>query len=79
FDLKEGVFTNMVGEHTYFLAPPLAALLYELLETDLEQCHQVKISREDRRKLLQNLLDYYRLHLENFPEINAHLILQEVF
>lgn len=79
FDLKEGVFTASVGEHPHFLPPPLAALLFQLLQTDLEQCHLVKIAREERRKLLQNLLDYYRLHIENFPEINAHLILQEVF
>jgi DNA repair protein RecO (recombination protein O) len=79
FDLQEGVFTDSVGDHIYFLSPPLAERLHQFLQTDLEHCHSVKIGREDRRKLLQNLLDYYRLHLENFPEINAHLILQEVF
>lgn len=79
FDLREGVFTDSVGDHPHFLAPPLAELLYRLLQTNPEHCHEVKITREERRKLLQNLLDYYRLHIENFPEINAHLILQEVF
>lgn len=79
FDLQEGVFVAQTGSHPYFLDSTQAALLYELLRTSREDCHQVKISREERRKLLQSLLDYYRLHLEGLPEINAHLILQEVF
>lgn len=79
FDLQEGVFVAETGSHPHFLDPPQAALLNQLLDSSLESCHEVKIGREERRKLLQHLLDYYRLHLEGFPEITAHLILQEIF
>lgn len=79
FDLQEGVFVGETGSHPYFLETSLAKILYQLLETNRENSHEVKIGREERRNLLQNLLDYYRLHIESFPEINAHLILQEVF
>ncbi|PHN01739.1 DNA repair protein RecO [Flavilitoribacter nigricans] len=79
FDLQEGVFVGETGSHPYFLEESLAVYLYQLLESSMESSHGVKIGREERRKLLLNLLDYYRLHLEGFPEINAHLILQEVF
>lgn len=79
FDLQEGVFVPQTGSHPHFLEETLAASLYQLLQSSMENCHNVKIGREERRRLLQGLLDYYRLHLENFPEINAHLILQEVF
>lgn len=79
FDLQEGVFVAEAGSHPHFMEPRLAEILHRLLDANLENCHEIKIGREERRKLLQNLLDYYRLHLEGFPEINAHLILQEIF
>lgn len=79
FDLQEGVFVSEAGAHPHFVDPGQAALLHQLLQSDLEHCHEIRIGREERRRLLQSLLDYYRLHLENFPEINAHLILQEIF
>lgn len=79
FDLQEGGYVAETGSHPYFLDGALVPLLHQLQRSGLENCYQVKMSREDRRLLLQNLLDYYRLHLESFPEINAHLILQEVF
>lgn len=79
FDLQEGVFVSETGNHPHFLDTSLAQLLHQLLYANLKNCHEVKIGREERRTLLQNLLDYYRLHLEGFPEINAHLILQEIF
>ena len=79
FDLQEGTFVTETGSHPHFLDVSLANILYQLLESNLANCHEVKIGREERRKLLQSLLDYYRLHMESFPEINAHLILQEVF
>lgn len=79
FDLQEGTFVTETGSHPHFLDVSLANILYQLLESNLANSHEVKIGREERRKLLQSLLDYYRLHMESFPEINAHLILQEVF
>lgn len=79
FDLREGVFVDLVGSHPNFIDGQMATLLHALLQANLESCHEIKMNREERRLLLQNLLDYYRLHLEGFPEINAHLILQEIF
>lgn len=78
FDLMEGVFVSLVPNHLYYLDEQQSLLLQQLFNCSFETCHELKFSRQERRILLQHLLDYYRLHLEHFPEINAHQILQEV-
>ncbi|MEO0041938.1 MAG: hypothetical protein RL329_1386, partial [Bacteroidota bacterium] len=37
------------------------------------------ITRETRRLMLQDLLTFYRLQIENFPEIQSFKIYQEIF
>ncbi|HHH50033.1 MAG TPA: DNA repair protein RecO [Saprospiraceae bacterium] len=78
FDLKEGIFISNEAGHIHILNKEESLLLYHLLESPLNECHQIKMNKDVRRKLLNSLLDFYKLHIENFPTINAHLILQEV-
>ncbi len=78
FDLREGIFVaeDQGGGHT--LGPPLSSYLQQLLALPRERAHELQIPAEHRRRLLRGLLDYYRHHIENFPTIHSHVILQEV-
>mgnify|MGYP001792183266 CR=1 FL=1 len=78
FDLQEGVFTTQPPGHTWFLNPDESDIWAALLVTEYADCHRLPLSREVRRQLLRHQLLYYRLHIENFPTINAHQILEEV-
>ncbi len=78
FDLQEGVFVPQAPLHLHFLQDKQSQLLDQLLNCQLQECHQIMINAEERRNLLRQILEYYQLHLENLPEIKAHLILQEV-
>ncbi|MFK7936188.1 MAG: DNA repair protein RecO [Saprospiraceae bacterium] len=78
FNLKDGVFVTYAPTHRHYLSKEDSAVLYQLLETAQRNCHQVRMNREMRKSLLKNLLIYYQLHIENFPTINSHTILQEV-
>lgn len=78
FDLKEGVFTNEMIGHPYFMDEHQSIVLYQFLQLPLEVCHQIALNRKERKRLLQGLIEYFQLHIDNFPTINAHLILQEV-
>ncbi len=78
FDLQEGVFVATAPSHPYHLPEPESRLLYKLLNTKMEKSHELSMQRQQRRSLLLNLIDYYRLHIENMPEIHAHVVLQEV-
>ncbi len=78
FDLQEGIFVPHFANPAYTIRPPLSALLYQLLLTDLEHCHTVKMTRDERNALLNHLIDFYRLHVESLHEVNAHEVLREV-
>ena len=78
FDLKEGVFSPSVPNHVHYLDEQNSLLLHQLLYSNFEICHTLGFNRDERRNLLMHLLDYYKLHIENFPEIHAHKVLQEV-
>lgn len=78
FDLKEGIFTASPPVHPYYTDKGHSDLFSQLLQSDRDHCHLIKMTRAERKKLLQHLLDFFRLHIENFPTINAHTILEEV-
>lgn len=78
FDLKNGVFCNHQPMHAYFLDVAYSKILFLLLNARFEACHTIPLKVEQRRYLLGKLLDFYRLHIENFPTVNSHLILQEI-
>lgn len=78
FNLKDGVFVTYAPTHRHYLDKEDSAILYQLLEVSQVQSHEVRMNRTSRHNLLKNLLIYYQLHIENFPTINSHIILQEV-
>jgi DNA repair protein RecO (recombination protein O) len=78
FDLQEGVFIAGQPSHPYGLPERMSQLLGQLMEVPKEQNGEVKMSREERRHLLRHLLDFYRLHIDGFPEIHSHQVLEEV-
>jgi DNA repair protein RecO (recombination protein O) len=79
FDLKEGVFTTGMVGHVHFLDANLSKILRGVIVADWQDTTALKITRTERQQLLNALIDYYRLHIDNFPEINSLKILQEIF
>ena len=79
FDLQEGIFTAAQPPHHHWLAPDLAEKLSQLINFPKDKCHEVNFTRQERKIFLKNLIDYYRLHIEHFPVIHSHEVLEEVF
>jgi DNA repair protein RecO (recombination protein O) len=79
FDLKEGVFVaDAPTVHLFYLDEKSSELLHDLLHADLASCHQISMTREQRRVLVHRLLEYYALHIEHFPAIHTHKVYQDV-
>ncbi len=78
FDLKNGVFSGFAPSHPLFLEEPSVSLLAQLIGSPLEELIQHKMGRTERRKLLAEVLDYYRLHVDQLGEIKSLSILEEV-
>ena len=77
FDLHEGSFVTEALSGMS-LGQDLSQRLHQVLECDLESCHEVKLSRQERKELLSKLVDYYRIHVEKFDGLQSLEILETV-
>jgi DNA repair protein RecO (recombination protein O) len=78
FDLKSGLFSNVRPPHFFFIESPYIQPWTALLNSSFENAGQINISSNERKFLLEKLLDYYRLHVGDFGEVRSHKILEEV-
>jgi DNA repair protein RecO (recombination protein O) len=78
FDMKNGVFSKYKPEGFSYLSPPHTQNFYKLLQCSFESLPQLKFSNDERRYLVQKLLEYYALHIESFGNIRSHEVLEEV-
>ncbi|MCB9282765.1 MAG: DNA repair protein RecO [Lewinellaceae bacterium] len=79
FDLQEGSFLSSIPSHPYYVDEAQSLLLSRVLESTPEAIAGLQLSRTERRALLYHLMDYYRLHIEHFPTIHSHQVLETIF
>lgn len=79
FDLSEGVFTNQPPAHTYLLQAPHTAIFHAILISNYDDCQHIKMEHADRKYLLQQTINFFKLHTENFGKVNSLIILEEIF
>ena len=79
FDLKEGLFVDYLPGHHQFLNEKLSSSFREIIEPELKNYDQIKLSSTERKQLLQNVLIYFRLHIEDFGELRSYEILEDLF
>ncbi|MFK7947654.1 MAG: DNA repair protein RecO [Saprospiraceae bacterium] len=79
FDLKEGVYTVEEPLHTYSLSYNQSDLLRELSRLPITKTHDIQLTRQNRQKLLNRLIEFYQHHVDDFQRLNSHEIFKEVF
>lgn len=79
FNLLEGVFGNNLPAHGHVLQEPHTSLFFQLLQTDFGESYLISMNKDDRKYLLEKVLEFYRLHTENFGQVNSLYILEEIF
>ena len=76
FDMMGGEFVeNPPNTHFHYI--PEAHDMAALITKARGGTSQLQITRENRSALVDNLVDYFRIHVDNLREINSHLILRE--
>jgi DNA repair protein RecO (recombination protein O) len=78
FDMNNGVFSKYKPEGFSYLSPPHTQNFYQLLRCSFENIQQLRFSNDERRYLVNKILEYYALHLESFGHIKSHEVLEEV-
>lgn len=78
FDIKNGQFTRFKPESVSYLSPPHTQNFGLVLQTGFEDMQLLKLSNDERRYLVQKLLEYYAMHIEGFGNIKSADVLEEV-
>ena len=79
FDLRESVFLSTPPVHRDFLHPQEAEKIQLMMRMDFPTMHLFRMSHQERNRLLEVSLVYYRLHLPDFPELKSVSVLQELY
>lgn len=78
FDLQGGEFVVSEPSHPYYLAGKESAYLRNLSRMNYANMHLFKLSRKNRNEIIERLLDYYRLHVCDFPSLKSLDVLREM-
>ncbi len=62
FDLMEGRFASDLPQHVHYLDGELSSYFNKFMKSSFENCETIKITNEERRRLINVLIDYYKLH-----------------
>ncbi len=79
FDLRAGQYVERRPLHPDFLTPADAARLPLLFRLSFSSMHVLRLTREQRRSVLEQACRYYRIHLPGMPELKSLEVLREVF
>ncbi len=78
FDLREAAFSNYYNQN-YSMDEVISRKFYDFLQTEANDFVNIKLSKAERKKLLQKLLDYYTLHFNNLKNLRSLEVLEQVF
>lgn len=79
FDLMNGIFLREKPLHSHFLASDESTAFAALLHSDYSNMHLLIFSREKRLKLLESMVEYYRLHIPDFRGLHSLEVLKSLF
>ena len=78
FDLEEGCFRHDGTGCIYSIDSQLSAVFYNLCQEDFLSGISMKLTNAERRQLLEHVINYYKLHVSGFNEMNSIDILKAV-
>ena len=77
--ILNGVFTDHIPMHRHYLNKVESAFFSRLLRISFENMSLYGFSRQERVRIIHRILEYYRLHLPDFPEIKSLSVMQSLF
>lgn len=79
FDLRAGCFCASPPLHRDFLMPAEAGRMRLVMRMNFPNMHLFRMSRDERNRLLEVIVAYYRIHIPDFPELRSLTVLRELF
>ena len=79
FDMRDGTMVGIIPVHGQYLNAEESAFLPLLLRMDYASMHLFRFNRQQRARVLDVLVDYYRMHIPEFSELKSLDVLRTVF
>lgn len=79
FDMLNGEFVSFQPLHRHFLNRQESKVLSLLARISYENMHHFVFTRQDRVIIINRIIEYYRLHLYDFPALKSLDVLHELF
>ena len=77
FNLKEGYFQTEFPKHPNFIPDPHSKFFAELINANYDAV--TNLSNQERKLLINFMLEYFALHIEGFGNIQSHKVLEQVW
>lgn len=78
FDLREGIFCTSAPLHSDFINADDAKKMQILMRMSPSNLHLFPLSRNERNRIIDITLTYYRLHIPQFGEMKTLEVLREL-
>ena len=79
FDMRNGIFTIRQPLHNNYVNKEESIHLARLARINFENMHKFIFARQDRINVVNRMLEYYRLHLGDFPKLKSLEVLHGLF
>ena len=79
FDLRNGQFTGNVQIHPEIVSSDVSMIFHQLLKRSFSNLHGLKIDHDLKSRVTDSLLDYYRLHVQDFGKLRSIGVLKEIY
>ena len=79
FDMRAASFSSHAPLHTDFLNQEDSGRINTLMRMNYESMHLFKMSHDDRNRIIDVIISYYRLHVPNFPELKSLGVMKEMW
>ena len=78
FDLESGSMSS-VKPNSYYIKDPLKSYWTQLLGMDFDRVNEIKLLKKHRVELLNQVITYFELHLQQFKPPKSTEVLNEIF
>ena len=79
FDMQEGIFTNQLPTHNFYVDHSAALFLEEIAKAmQPSELSEIRANAATRRRILEALENYYMLHVQDFVKLKTLPVLREL-
>jgi DNA repair protein RecO (recombination protein O) len=79
FNLQDGKFQSSIPLHPYYLDESSSTRFAKLIQQSADLSSTLGYVQEEKKILIENVLEYFRLHIEGFGQVKSHKVLEQIF